>query len=289
MHSKRLLAYALLSPSLAIVTLLIVYPFFNGIWLSLHTKHLLRPGMHFVGLKNFVYLFRNDQYWMDFWNTVLWTAGSVALQHLVALPIALLLNQKIKFRFLFRGIFLIPWVCPVVVFALLWQWLYNDLYGVINYLLITMGVIDTPIIWLGSKNTAMISAIVANTWKGFSFPMIAMLAQLQMIPSELYEAAGIDGASKWQQFVHITLPYLKAPTVITTLIVSIWTFNNFGTMYLLTGGGPVKATETLSILAYLTSFSELRLGRGAAITVTMMFVLLVISLIYLNRAKIEEE
>jgi multiple sugar transport system permease protein len=288
-HKKKLFATVLIAPSFALTMVLVIYPFFFGIWSSFHGKNLLRPENPFVGLQNFIYLFHDTEYWRDLWQTIIWTAGSVFMQHLVALPIALLLNKGLKLRFLFRGIFLIPWVCPVVVFALLWQWLYSDLYGIINYTLISLKIIDSPVIWLGTKSIAMISCIIANTWRGFSFPMIAILAQLQMIPEELYEACEIDGGSKWQEFIYITLPFLKAPITITTIILSIWTFNNFGTMYLLTRGGPGKATETLPILAYLTSFYELKVGRASAITVTMIFMLFILTFLYLRKSKSLEE
>ncbi len=288
MYNKKLFAYSLLFPAMLLSLLLIMYPFFNGIWLSFHQKELISGVDKFIGINNFITLFKTPKYWNAFRNTVLWTMGSVILQHLVALPIALLLNQRIKFRFLFRGMIIIPWVCPVVVFALLWQWLYNDLYGLINWILMELNLIDDPILWLGSRQTAMISAIAANTWRGFAIPMITMLAALQMVPQELYEAAKIDGASRWYEFWHITMPFLKGPIMVTSLLVSIWTFNNFGTMFLLTRGGPVDATETLAILAYETSFIELSLGRGAAITVTMMVVLLALTGVYIYRKKHEE-
>ena len=288
MYNKKLFAYSLLAPAMLLSLLLIMYPFFNGIWLSFQQKNLIAGTVKFIGFKNFMYLFGKSEYRIAFWNTCQWTIGSVFLQHLVALPIALLLNQKIKFRFLFRGMFIIPWVCPVVVFALLWQWLYNDIYGLINWLLMELHLIDDPILWLGSRKTAMLAAIVANTWRGFAIPMVTILAALQMIPQDLYEAAKIDGASWWYEFWHITMPFLKGPMMVTSLLVSIWTFNNFGTMYLLTRGGPVNATKTLAILTYETSFIGLRMGRGAAITVTMMIVLLTLASAYIYRRKHEE-
>lgn len=288
MYNKKLFAYSLLLPSMILSLLIVMYPFFNGIWISFQKKQLVMGTSSFVGLKNFIILFHRSEYWNAFRNTVIWTLGSVVFQHLIALPIALLLNQKIKFRFLFRGLFIIPWICPVVVFALLWQWLYNDLYGLINWLLKEMNFINEPILWLGTRDTAMLSAIFANTWRGFAIPMITMLAGLQMIPQELYEAAEMDGASRWYKFLHITLPFLKGPIMVTSLLVSIWTFNNFGTMFLLTRGGPVDATKTLAIMAYETSFINLKMGRGAAVTVTMMIVLLTLSAIYIYRRKHEE-
>jgi ABC-type sugar transport system permease subunit len=283
------LAYLLILPSLILIFVLVLYPLSEAIWLSFHQRNLLQPGLKFVGLKNFISIFSQPQYWIDLKQTVTWTVGSVVSQHILALIIALLLNHNIRFKSVFRALFLLPWVCPVVVFALLWQWLYSDLHGIINYVLIHMGIVREPIIWLGSRKIAMGACILANTWKDFALPMIVILARLQTIPQELYEAAKIDGASAWQNFRFITLPFIERPIGITVLITSIWTFNNFGTMYLLTGGGPSKVTETLAIYTYLTVFADLKIGLGAAISTTMTLILLVMWIIYLKLIKFRED
>jgi multiple sugar transport system permease protein len=284
------LAYLLILPSLVLIFILVLYPLCEALWLSFHQRNLLRPGLGFVGLKNFISIFSQRQYWIDLKQTVTWTVGSVMSQHILALIIALLLNHNIRLKSVFRAVFLLPWVCPVVVFALLWQWLYSDLYGVLNYALIhIIGITREPIIWLGSRKTAMGACILANTWKEFALPMIVILARLQTIPQELYEAAKMDGASAWQNFRFITFPFLERPIAITILITSIWTFNNFGTMYLLTGGGPSKATETLAIYTYLTVFADLKIGVGAAISTTMTLMLFVMWIIYLKLIKFRED
>jgi ABC-type sugar transport system permease subunit len=212
------LAYLLILPSLILIFVLVLYPLSEAIWLSFHQRNLLQPGLKFVGLKNFISIFSQPQYWIDLKQTVTWTVGSVVSQHILALIIALLLNHNIRFKSVFRALFLLPWVCPVVVFALLWQWLYSDLHGIINYVLIHMGIVREPIIWLGSRKIAMGACILANTWKDFALPMIVILARLQTIPQELYEAAKIDGASAWQNFRFITLPFIERPIGITVLI-----------------------------------------------------------------------
>ncbi len=289
LFGERTLALLLLAPSLVVTVALVLYPLSEGVLLSLQSATLLGRTREFVGLANFEALFRNPDYWNALWNTIVWTFGSGVLQHLVGLALALLLNTRLRGAAFYRSVFLLPWICPLVVFALVWRWLYSDLYGIINYILLELSLIREPVLWLGSKTTAMWASIVAATWRGFPLPMIFLLARLQAIPAELYEAAAIDGASRWRAFTAISLPAVKYTLAASFLITAIWTFNNFGTMYLLTGGGPSRATETLAILTYRKVFADMQMGQGAAMAMTMMGFLGVLAALYFRWLRAEGE
>ena len=188
--------------------------------------------------------------------------GSVAGQFLLGFITAIVLNQSIISRNLFRGVLLTPWVVPTVVSALLWKWIFNQQYGMFNYILNSLGIIPNFIAWIGDPQTALFSVILANIWKGFPFHMIVLLAALQTIPTEIVEAAVIDGATALQRFRYITLPYLRYIIMIDLLISIIWTFQSFTTIWTMTEGGPITATTTLAISIYRTAFQAFDMGMG---------------------------
>ena len=276
-------AYALILPSLVLITLLNLVPMVEGVLVSLQSGNMARPNpTAFVGLTHYIrVLFGEAVVWDSLRRTVVWTFGSVAGAYVLALSLALLVNLEIKGRVVFRAMLLIPWVIPEVSTALLWKWLYGDEFGVLNFLLMRTGLVSTPVLWLANPDLAMVSVIVVQIWKLYPVMFIVLLAALQHVPKELLEAARIDGAHARQRFWYITLPFIRGTSVIITLLASIWTFQNFDIIYLLTGGGPASATKILPTLMYEKAFWGSEMGYSAAIGMVMLAGLLVISVIYL--------
>jgi multiple sugar transport system permease protein len=211
------------------------------------------------------------------------------LQLVFGVAMALLLNQSIVFRSLARSLVLFPYFLSTVVAVLVWRWLFNDLYGILNHVLLIAGLIDAPVNWLGQMPNAMISIILVGAWKYFPFVVIVVLARLQSIPEQLYEAATIDGAGPFQRFTDITLPQLRDVLVVVVLLRAIWDFKEFDLIYLMTGGGPVRATQTLSLLVYEEAFRLNRMGMASTYAVAMMLVLLGFTLVYLRQTNRIEE
>ncbi len=284
LNKKRdaLAGILLIGPAIFFIGLTIIYPVIYGIGLSFSSKHLLRPTADFVGLENYTYLLKSGSLLEAMKHSFVWTFFSVIMSEFIGFWVALLLNMNLKGRGVFRGLILIPWVIAPVVTGYLWLWLANDMYGVLNYFLQLFGIIDKPIFWFGNSKTALISLILVNVWKSFPFISVVILAGLQSISPELYEAAKIDGASRFQEIRFITLPRLKHIINITLLLMSIWNFNHFDLLWVITEGGPGTATTTLPILAYRTGFKSMRLGEATAITVIMFIITLIISIIYMT-------
>jgi multiple sugar transport system permease protein len=213
-------------------------------------------------------------------NTTLYATVSVAFKVLFGLIMAIVLNEAIPARNFFRGWLLLPWIAPVLVTALTWRWMFNQNGGVINFLLLTLGLVDIPPAWLATSAMARAAIIVANLWRGFPFFGVTLLAGLQSIPVELYEAAEMDGASIWQRIRHITLPWLE-PIIWTIVILStIWTFNDFTLVWFLTGGGPSNATQLFATYSYQVGFMGAELGYAAAISLigTPLMIILIMAL-----------
>jgi multiple sugar transport system permease protein len=276
-------AYVLILPSLIMITVLSLYPIVEGVIVSLQNQNMLRGNpTAFVGLKHYIRALTDEPlFWPSVGKSFYWTAGSVTGAYLVALGLALLLNMDIWGRGLFRALFLIPWVIPDVCTALLWKWAYADEFGVINFLLAKFGLISTPVTWLSNPDIAMPAVIVVQIWKLYPVMFITLLAALQNVPKELFEAATIDGANVHQRFRYVTFPAIRSTSIIITLLASIWTFQAFDIVYLLTGGGPANATKILPTLVYEKAFWGSELGYAAAVAILMLLCLLVISVAFL--------
>jgi multiple sugar transport system permease protein len=283
-HRRRVrFAYLLIMPSLVLITLLSLYPIIEGVIVSLQNQSMLHgdPDAFVGGAHYRRALFEEPQFWQSLARTVYWTAGSVAGGYLLALSLALLTNMNTRGRALFRALFLIPWVVPDVCTALLWKWLYGDEFGVINFLLTKFGLISHPVTWLSDPNLAMPAVIIVQIWKLYPVMFITLLAALQNVPGELVEAARIDGANVMQRFRYVTFPFIRPTSLVITLLASIWTFQAFDIVYLLTGGGPADATKILPTLVYDKGFWALELGYASAIALLMLLCLLVISVGFL--------
>ena len=280
-HRRRLSArtreslggMGLLAPTVLILIGLVLYPFFYAIWLAFSDKAVGSAG-HFVGFRNFAYVIAWPQFSAALVNTAIFTVCAVAIKFVLGMAVALVLNQHIRGRNFFRAFLLLPWVMPAFVVYLVWRWLYDPLSGLINYALIDLGLIASPIAFLSERSTAMASVIVAHAWRNFPFYAIAFLAGMQTISQELYDSAQVDGASRVQQFRHITLPGLYHIIGVVLLLTTIQTANAFEPVYLLTGGGPSDATMVYTMLVYVMGMVNLRLGEAAAVS-TLFLPLLV--------------
>ena len=267
-----------------------VYPIAEAVRMAFYSYNPLRPDRSFfVGLANFEYIFADPLFWSSFWQATIWTGFSILFQTVLGVLIALLLHQPLAGIAVFRGLLLFPYIVPTVVIALIWRWIFNPEIGVVNYALLSSGVISEPIYWLSTPTMAMASTIMLNVWKYTPFVVICVLARLQSVPLELYDAAKVDGAGVIRRFFDVTLPQLKEVLIVVVVFRTIWTFNKFEEIYLLTKGGPGTSTFNLAVYSFEQSIANLKLGVGAATGVIMMLMLSVGSVIYLRSAGFARE
>jgi multiple sugar transport system permease protein len=280
-----LLGLALIAPTVLVFCAVIVYPLVSAIYLSLF--QIFTPTLQgsWVGLDNYRTLLSQGEFWTSLKNNLIWTVGTLTLQILFGVAMALVLHQNLWFRSLARSLILFPYFVSTVVAVLVWKWVFNDLYGILNHVMMMLGIIDWPIDYLGTMPNAMVSIILVGAWKYFPFVVIAVLARLQTIPEPLYEAARIDGAGPVARFFDITLPQLRDVLVVIILLRAIWDFKEFDLIYLMTGGGPVIATQTLPLLVYKEAFALNRMGMASAYAVVMMALMLVFMIVYILRTR----
>jgi ABC-type sugar transport system permease subunit len=264
------LGFLFVLPIVLLVLALVAYPFCYAIYLSMTRKFVGMPP-EFVGLENYIRRASDGFFQRAVWNSVIFTFGSVIFKLVLGMAMALVLTSKIRFRNLFTGILLIPWVAPTVVSALNFLWIYDGSLGVLNYMLVkVLGILPHGVGWLSEAGTAMAAVIFVNIWRGFPFFGISFLAGMKAIPGELYEAAAVDGANAFQRFVHVTLPGLRNIVIIVVLLSTIWTFNDFAIVYILTKGGPGGATMVLPVFTYEMAFGAQRLGDAIAVALYML-------------------
>ena len=276
---ERRVGIQLLLPSVAFVGILIIIPILYDFYLTFHYVSIFNPrNPKFVGFENYIRLLSEEAFWSDLFTAILYTFSSVALQLILGLAVALFLNQNFGGRNLLRGIVLLPYLIPTVCVVFIAKWMLDPMYGIVNTILRSS--VGLSINWLGAPGAAMVSAIAVNTWKFFPFVEIALLARLQTIPPTLYEAAGMDGATSFQKFIHITLPELASVMFVVALLRTIWTFNDFQLIYILTAGGPMNSTEILPLLAYREAFSKGNMGMGATVAVFMALFLFLSFILY---------
>ncbi|MDP9374791.1 MAG: sugar ABC transporter permease [Chloroflexota bacterium] len=292
---EQVLGPLLMVPALAILAIFLAYPFVLGIYLSMSDKRIGQPS-EFVGLQNFIDNWRSGIFRLTFKNTFTYTAIATLFKLGLGLGLALLMNQAFKGKNIVRAGLLLPWIVPTVLSALAWLWIFDATYSVLNWSLKRMtgwaliGGLLTEVLgmsptrgfnWLGNGALAMASVITVNIWRGVPFFAISLLAGLQTISQELYEAAAIDGASALQRFRHVTLPLLRPVLLIVLLFSIIWTFADFQVVYVLTRGGPANSTHLLATLAYQVGLQSAQLGEGASISLFMFPVLAVVTAIIL--------
>ncbi len=282
--NERTLGYMLVAPVVILLVVLVAYPFSVAIGYALSDRTLADPGV-FVGLDNFVELFDNQIYLQTLRNTFIFTAGSVALRLCFGVGLALLLNETFRFRRFIRSAVLLPWIVPTVLGTMAWLWMFNPNFSVLNWMLVHSGLMDQGFNWLTNPDLALFSVTLVNAWRGTPFMAITVLAGLQAIPHDLYDASAIDGAGKVQRFRYVTLP-LVMPVLLTALVLSIiWTFSDFGIVYGLTKGGPMNSTHVLATLSYQQGLASGNIGEGAAISLTMLPVLFVLIIWQLRRIR----
>lgn len=267
-------------PAGLIVSSLLIYPIFYNIIISFSNKNLLSQSWEFIGWENYLYILADPAFYTALGVSLKWTAASIFLQLLVGFTLALMLNRVKKFQGFFRAALIIPWAFPGIIIALSWQWILNDIYGFLNNMLMNLNLISSPIYFLSDHKIVFITALCINVWFGAPLMMVNILSALQTVPAEQYEAIQIDGAGPLQAFYHITLRHIR--TVIGLLLVlrTIWVFNNFEFLFLLTGGGPGTVTETLPMYAYKTGWMLQQLGRASAVTMLLLIILLAVCLVY---------
>ncbi|WP_220446535.1 carbohydrate ABC transporter permease [Paenibacillus piri] len=271
--------YGFILPSAIMMLLVIAYPIAYGFFVSMFDTNLMNRW-NFVGFK---------YYWQavterDFLDKVLltfkFTIMVVAGNFIVGTLLAVLLNRKIKGRAIFRLILILPWLFPEVVVALLWKWMFDPIYGLVNHVLVSAHLISEPIAWLSTASYALLAVVFVAVWKGYPLVLIFVLAGLQSISEDLYEAAEMDGATKWQSFLHITLPSLKTVLGTTLVLETIWWFKHFTIIELLTQGGPVNATSVVSIDIFKLAFTDFRFGQASALAFIVFLICFLISFVY---------
>lgn len=275
--NSKLFGYALLVPATVLLLFVSVYPLLNGIFISMTNKQMLFPDRdRFVFLDNYAKLMGDSEFWGTLGFTFLYTALTVLFSYLFGLVLALVLNRKIPGRAIFRTLFLLPWVIPSVVAMTNWSWVLNDQFGIVNTTLLSLGVIDKPILFFASYALVRPSVIAISVWKSMPFMMISLLAGLQGVPDDLYEAASIDGAGYFRSLFSITLPLIKPVSLVSATLSFIWTLNNFDNIWMLTNGGPNGHTFTLPILSYYTAFFRQDQGYAATIATTLIVAMVIL-------------
>jgi ABC-type sugar transport system permease subunit len=280
-----LLPYALLIPSITLIIIIILYPLATGLYYSLNEGSLLKLD-GFVGLDNYLALLSMPDFRHALVFSAIFAVCSVFGSYIIGLGLALLLNQELPGRGFFRVALLLPWVIPSIVSIASWRWLIADQNGLVNQVLALAGV--GPIFFLSTGDSAMFSVIMIKIWRSFPFMMVSCLAALQGIDRDMYEAARIDGAGRWQSFRDITMPQILGISVVMWILMTIWSVNDFETPWLLTQGGPSNATENLIVLAYKYTFTRSDVGIGSAIAVVSMIILMTLALLLLRKQRAEE-
>ncbi len=282
---EAVFSWLMLALPLLFLLALVGYPFVYGIYLSLEHRPVAQPGV-FIGFGNFVENARDAVFWQVTRNTFLYTGVTTILKMIGGLSLALVLNQSFRMKNLVRAMVLLPFIVPTVLSTVAWMWILDPAFSIVNWLLVHAGIANPGPSWLGNPTLAMASIIVINTWRGLPFYAITLLAGLQTIPLDLYEAASIDGAGAWTRFRYITIPLLKPVILIVTMFSVIFTFADFQLVYVLTHGGPANATNLLATYAFDIAMSGGQLGRGASVALAMLpaLGLVIIALtIYLRR------
>ena len=283
--SQSRFGLALTIPTLIAVFGIVLVPLFDSLVLSFHRHDLSRPQLDaFIGLGNYNRLLHDARYLNSLKATATFSLGSVILELILGIAIALVLDQRFKGQGLVRGLIILPWALPSVVNAAMWKWIYNADYGALNALVTQLGIVDDYQIWLAKPHSAMALLMLANVWKETPFSTLLVLAALQSIPGELYEAAKVDGASAWQRFFRITLRLILPVVMVAGLLQVIWGFQTFELAYIVTGGGPFSTTELISLRIYAQTFRSLRFGYGASMAYLTSLLLLVPAVFYIKAA-----
>lgn len=284
MRSRTYLPYYFIAPAAIIIIGIALYPILHTFFISLHQINLKFPdlGMSFIWFENYIRLFQDGRAMGALFNTVFFTASTVALELVFGMIIALLMDRALRFRGILRATVLIPWAMPTVVASMLWRWMYNDQSGIINAILVALGLTPEYIQFLAEPVFAWSAIIVTEVWKTTPFMALLLLAGLQVIPREVYEASEIDGASRVRTFFTITLPLIRPVLLVALLFRTLDAFRVFDVIFVMTGGGPGNTTESLSLYTYKTMFGALDFGYGSALSVLTFVCVVIISVLYIK-------
>ncbi len=274
--------YLLVGPLVLWLVVTIVVPLAYSVYLGFTDAGVIGTGANFTGLENYATVFGDPEFRSAFGRSLVWAVGGAVVQTVLAFAAALALNQAFRGRRFARTWIILSWIIPTIVIAILWRWMLNASYGVINFIVTSVGIADAPIDFLGSPKWALPTVIAINAWRWFPFLALLILAGLQSIPKEYYEAAEVDGASAIQRFFSITMPQLQPVLYVVGLIGTLWAFNIFDVIWLLTQGGPSGSTQTLPVLIYDKAFNGFALGEASAISVVLCAFLLIFSLVYIR-------
>lgn len=287
-HDSGRTPWLLVLPAILLLAALTLYPVAYGIWISFFNKHSFFPEQQFIALDNYAAIFGDEQFWRSLELGAIYSVATIALQLVLGVGAALLLNETFPGRGLVRAVSIFPYVIPTVVAVIIWKWLLNSQFGLVNYVLQSAGATEQPISWMG-RDWIMVSLILVSVWQFFPFVLLAVLARLQTIPDDLYDAAKVDGANAFRRFLDITLPQLAEVLFVVVLLRSIWMFTKFDTPWLLIqGGGAEPYIRTLPIYTYQRTFAYYEAGRGSAMAVLMFLMLVAAAALYFHLWRREE-
>ena len=281
----RTLGLLLIAPAMLAIFGVVLLPMLNSLWLSFQQHDLSRPQENaFIWFRNYADLLQDPRYLNSLQATLKFSLFSVLIELVLGVAIAIVLNQEFRGRGFVRGLMILPWAMPSIVNAAMWKWIYNADYGALNALLSQLHLIDHYRVWLAEPATAMFLIILANVWKETPFTVILILAALQTIPDDLYEASRVDGATEWQSFLGITLPLIMPVLMVAGLLQFIWGFQTIELISIVTGGGPFSSTEMTNLRVYATTFRSLRFGYGAAMAYLTSLIIFIPAVVYIRSA-----
>jgi multiple sugar transport system permease protein len=282
--TKKILPYLLVSPIILWIIFTIFVPLSTVIKDSFYSIGFVGTEGEFVGLENYKEVLTSVTYWASWKKSIIWVIGSSLTQTVLAFAVALFLNNKLKISKIARTWMIIPWIIPTIVVAIFWQWIFNGSYGILNHVLLNIGLINEPLNLLGDPFWSLPTIIFINSWHWFPFLTVIILAGLSGIPEELYEASAVDGANKWQEFWGITMPSLKHITFALGLVGTLWMFNIFDIIYTLTEGGPAGSTTTVPVQIYKEAFENYELGNASAMSVITALLMLIFAVVFIKFA-----
>lgn len=286
---NKLSVYGLIMPVIIFMIIVYGYPLLLTFKYSFQEVSLIGDGNTFIGFRNYIRVLTDEKFYNTLILTFKWAALTIAIKIIVGFIMALLLNGELYLKKTLRFLILIPWAIPQVVVAILWTWILDGQYGYLNYYLQQFGFVEEVIRWLSDPNLALISTSIVDAWVGIPLITMIFLSGLSSINDSLYESAKVDGANIFQMLIYITLPIMKKVFLIALTLTTIWTFNSFNIIYVLTGGGPMDATETMMIKIYHEAFGKYNLGMSSTLSVIVFIILIVLSILYWKQINRDEE
>jgi len=285
-RGPQVFAYLLLAPAIVTLAVVVFYPVLTGIDISFRRIEIYTPGTPRgpLTLANYVRLLQTPGFLQAVRVSLAYVVISIGCALVIGFGTALLLNQRFRGRTVARMLAVMPWAIPPVVAVNIWWWILDPSYGLLNWVLLRLGLIAQPVNWITQPGPALAAVSMVTVWKGYPFFVVMLLAGLQAVPQDLYDAVAVDGAGPLGAFRHITLPALRGVTALATLLSVLWVFREFTIIWVLTGGGPIRATETLAIMTYREAFANFRMGFAAAIGVVTLLVSTVISIFFIRQA-----